>query len=98
MPQTNFSKIQSRSSLPVILILIALIAGFVFYSQIIRPGRVNKYEIPQDIQREILGLKALKDLQFDFSIFERADFKSLRIFGEAPVKPVPGGKQDLFSQ
>ncbi|MEK7203600.1 MAG: hypothetical protein AAB627_00795 [Patescibacteria group bacterium] len=97
MPQTPFYKIQPRSSLPMILVLLALIAGFIFYFQIIRPGQVNKYEIPADSQREISRFKAFKDLELDFSIFERADFKGLRVFGEVPVKTSPGGKQDLFS-
>ena len=82
----------------MILILLALIAGFVFYFQIIRPGQINQYEIPPDAQREILKFRAFKDLQFDFSVFESVGFKNLRVFGEVPVKPVPGGKQDLFSQ
>ena len=82
----------------MILVLLVLIAGFIFYFQIIRPGQVNKYEISPDSQREILRFRAFKNLQLDFSVFERADFKSLRVFGEVPVKPVPGGKQDPFSQ
>lgn len=91
-------KIQSKSSLPIILILLALIAGFIFYFQIIRPGEVNEYEILPDVQGEILKFRAFKNLQLDFSVLERADFKSLRIFGETPVKTSPGGKTDLFSQ
>lgn len=82
----------------MILVLLALIAGFIFYFQIIRPGQVNQYEISPDSQREILRFRAFKNLQLDFSIFERADFKSLMVFGEVPVRPAPGGKQDLFSQ
>lgn len=86
------------SSLPMILVLLALIAGFIFYFQIIRPGQVNQYEILPDVQKELSRLRIFKGLQLDFSIFDRADFKSLRIFGEVPVKTAPGGKTDLFSQ
>jgi len=82
----------------MLLILLALIFGFVFYFQIIKPGQVNQYEIPVDIQKELIRFRAFKDLRLDFSLFESAEFKSLRIFGEVPVKPLPGGKQDLFSQ
>lgn len=82
----------------MILLLLSLIAGLVFYFQIIRPGQVNEYEILPDVQREVLKFRAFKDMQFDFSIFERADFKNLRIFGEVPVRPAPGGKTDLFAQ
>lgn len=86
------------SSLPMILVLLALIAGFTFYFQIIRPGQVNEREILPDVQKELSKLRAFKGLQLDFSIFDRADFKNLRIFGEVPVKTSPGGKTDLFSQ
>lgn len=85
-------------SLPMILVLLALIAGFVFYFQIIRPGQVNEREILPDVQKEFSKLRAFQGLKLDFSIFDRADFKSLRIFGEVPVKTSPGGKADLFSQ
>lgn len=98
MPQMPSIKIQSKSSLPMLLILLALIAGFIFYFQIIKPGEVNTYEILPDIQREVLKFRTFKNLELNFSVLERADFKSLRIFGEVPVKPSPGGKQDLFSQ
>lgn len=91
-------KIQPKSSLPMILILLALIFGFVFYFQVIKPGQVNKYEITPDIQREILRLRIFKNLQLNFSLFEMPEFRSLRIFGEVPVKTAPGGKADLFSQ
>lgn len=82
----------------MILLLLSLIAGFVFYFQIIRPGQVNEYEILPDVQREVTKFRTFKDMQLDFSVFERADFKNLRIFGEVPVRPVPGGKTDLFAQ
>ncbi|MEK7537232.1 MAG: hypothetical protein AAB584_02205 [Patescibacteria group bacterium] len=86
------------SSLPMILVLLALITSLIFYFQIIRPGQANKYEILPDVQKELLKLRTFKDFQLDFSIFDRADFKSLRTFGEIPVKTSPGGKADLFSQ
>ena len=82
----------------MILVLLALVAGFVFYFQIIRPGQVNEHELLPDVQRELSKFRVFKNLQLNFSIFERADFKSLRIFGEVPVKTAPGGKADLFSQ
>lgn len=82
----------------MILLLLSLIAGLVFYFQIIRPGQVNEYEILPDVQREVLKFRTFKDVQLDFSVFERADFKNLRIFGEVPVRPAPGGKTDLFAQ
>ena len=86
------------SSLPMILILLALIAGFLFYFQVIKPGQVNQYEILPGAQKEISRFRSFRNIQFDFSVFDRPEFKSLRIFGESPVKPSPGGKTDLFSQ
>ncbi len=80
----------------MVLILLALVFGFVFYFQILKPGQVNEYEIAPSIRSSILELKNYKTLQFNFSLFDLPEFKSLRIFGEAPVKTAPSGKQDLF--
>ena len=93
----NF-KTQGGSSLPFILVLLALAAGFVFYFQVSKPGQVNEYGLSPANQAEMAKLRRLGTLRLDFSIFDRADFKNLRIFGESPVKPAPGGKNDLFSQ
>jgi len=82
----------------MILVLLALVAGFIFYFQIIRPSQTNEYELLPDAQRDLSKFRIFKNLQLNFSIFDRADFKSLRIFGEVPVKKAPGGKADLFSQ
>mgnify|MGYP001616270766 CR=1 FL=1 len=90
-------KTQGGSSLPMILVLLALVAGFVFYFQAIKPGQVNEYELLPAIQAEMAKFRKFGTLQLDFSIFDRTDFKGLRIFGESPVKPAPGGKADLFS-
>lgn len=92
----NF-KTKDGSVLPALLVLFALLAGFIFYFQVIRPGQVNEYEILPEVQREISRFQSFRDIQFNFSVFDRPDFKSLRIFGEAPVKTVPGGKTDLFN-
>ncbi|MBI2003627.1 MAG: hypothetical protein HYS78_01480 [Parcubacteria group bacterium] len=91
-------KTQGGSSLPMILVLLALVAGFVFYFQVIKPGQVNEYELLPSVRAEISKLRTFRVLELDFSVFDRADFKSLRIFGESPVKTAPGGKNDLFSQ
>jgi len=89
-------KTETRSSLPVIFILFAIIGGFLFYFQILKPSQVNEYEVLPDLQKEYSSFKVFKNLSLDFSIFDRVDFKELRIFGEVPVRPAPGGKTDLF--
>lgn len=91
-------KTQGGSSLPMILLLLALVAGFVFYFQLIKPGQVNEYELLSSVREEMSRIRTFRSLELNFSVFDRADFKSLRIFGESPVKPAPGGKADLFSQ
>lgn len=88
--------ITGGSSLPMILVLLALVFGFVFYFQVLKPSQVNEYEIAPSIHSEILELRTYKTFQLNFSLFDLPEFKSLRIFGEAPVKPAPSGKQDLF--
>ena len=91
-------KTESGSSLPIILVLLALAAGFVFYFQIIKPGQVNEYELLPSVQGEISKFRSFRSLELNFSVFDRADFRNLRIFGESPVKTAPGGKSNLFSQ
>ena len=89
---------ETRSTLPVILIVLAVAAGVLFYFQILKPSQVNEYEISSDLQKEYSSFRIFKNLSLDFSIFNRIDFKDLRIFGEVPVKPAPSGKTDLFSK
>lgn len=91
-------KMQGGSSLPIILIIFALLAGLIFYFSIIKPSQVNEYEIIPSTQAELVRFREFKSLRLDFSIFDRLDFRNLRIFGETPVKPAPAGKTDLFSQ
>lgn len=93
----NF-KIQSGSPLTVILVVLALVAGMLFYFSVIKPGQINEYELGPSLQIELNRLKEFRTLQLDFSVFDRIDFRNLKTFGEVPVKPVPGGKTDLFSQ
>lgn len=88
---------ETRSILPVILIVFAVVSGILFYFQILRPSQVNEYEILPDLQKEYLSLRVFKNLSLDFSVFDRIDFKNLRIFGEVPVKPSPAGKTNLFA-
>lgn len=90
-------KTKDGSVLPALFVLFAILTGFIFYFQVIKPGQTNEYEILPEVQREILRFQSFKNIQFNFSVFDRPDFKSLRIFGEAPVRPAPGGKTDLFN-
>lgn len=97
MAQLPNIKMQGGSSLPMLLIFLALLGGFMFYFAVIRPGQVNEYELLPSAQSEMVKFRKFKTLQLNFSIFERPDFRSLRIFGEVPVRPIPGGKTDLFA-
>ncbi len=90
-------KIQGGSSLPMLLIFLALLFGFIFYFSVIKSGQVNKYEISTEVQTEMVKLRSFKNVMLNFSIFDRVEFRNLRIFGEVPVLPVPGGKTDLFA-
>ena len=92
----NF-KMPGGSAFPVILVILALLAGLLFYFSIIKPGQINQYELMPLVQVELAKFREFKNIRFGFSIFDRVDFRNLRIFGEAPVKPAPGGKADLFS-
>lgn len=80
----------------MVLITLALLGGLTFYFSVIKPSQINEYEIASSIQAELARFRTFKNLRLDFSVFDRIDFRNLRIFGETPVRPVPGGKSDLF--
>lgn len=87
---------QSKNIFPIILIIISLIAGPIFYFQIIKPSQ-EENQLPSNIQEEIKKLQDFEKLELNFSIFNNPEFKKLKMFTELPVKPVSGGKPNLFA-
>lgn len=84
-------KRQTSNVLLVLLILIGLVGGYIYYSQIASSDTEAIPPMPEDT------LSVFKEIILDFEIFNRIDFKNLKIIGESPVRPDPGGKTDLFA-
>ena len=79
----------------IAIVLIGVIGGYLYYSQIIAPSKVPIVlpDIPKD---DILSkFKDLKSL--DFSVLSNPTFRSLKMFGEVPVLPGQTGRTDLFA-
>lgn len=87
---------QSKNIFPIILIIISLIAGPIFYFQIIKPAQ-EENQLPSNIQEEIKKQQDFEKLELNFSIFNKPEFKKLKMFTELPVEPVSGGKPNLFA-
>lgn len=93
---TPITQAKSKQS-PAILIAIAiagLLGGYFYYSQVLKES-IPPVRLPAISAGDTLA--KFKDLKFDFSIFDDARFKSLKIFGESPVQPGASGRTDLFA-
>ena len=88
--------IKENSSLiiPIALIALGVIAGYIFYSQSLK-GNVLEVAPPPVLSGETLS--KFKGLSLNFSVFDDFKFKSLKIFGESPVKPGQTGRTDIFA-
>ena len=90
---TGTSKENPSKVIPIAIIVLGVIAGYLFFSLIIQGTEV---EIPLPVTTDDT-LSKFKDLSLDFSIFDDARFKSLKIFGESPVQPGATGRVDIFA-
>ncbi len=73
--------------------VIGVIAGYFFFSMTIQGSEVG---IAPPVTTDDT-LSKFKNLSLDFSIFDDARFKSLKIFGESPVQPGATGRVDIFA-
>ncbi len=90
---TGTSKENPSKVIPIAIIVLGVIAGYLFFSLTIQGSEVG-------IQPPVTTddtLSKFKNLGLDFSIFDDARFKSLKIFGESPVQPGPTGRADIFA-
>jgi len=79
----------------MLLILVVVFAiGYLYYSQSIQPAQLPISPLPLSAKND---LAVFKNLTIDFSVLDDSKFKSLRVFGESPVKPGITGKRDIFA-
>ncbi len=87
------SKENPSKVIPIAIMALGIIAGYLFFSMTIQG---SEEEIPLPVIADDT-LSKFKGLSLDFSIFDDARFKSLKIFGESPVQPGPTGRLDIFA-
>jgi len=85
---------QTNNSIMLLILVVAFAVGYLYYSQSIQPA-----QLPINPPPIVAGddLAIFKDLTIDFSILDDSRFKSLKVFGESPVKPGAAGKRDIFA-
>jgi hypothetical protein len=79
----------------VAVVLLGLVGGYIYYSQIIKPAKmaVALPDIPKsDTLNKFEDLKS-----YNFGILNDPVFKSLRVLGDIPVQPGTTGRTDLFA-
>ena len=84
----------TNNSITLLILVVAFAIGYLFYSQSIRPAQLPTDSLPLSARDDLV---MFKDLIIDFSILDDSRFKSLRVFGESPVKPGVTGKRDIFA-
>lgn len=79
-------------SIALLMIVVAFAIGYLYYSQ------SQSSQLPAGtsvLSRD--DLTKFKDLTINFFILDDARFKSLRTFGESPVRAGVTGKRDIFA-
>lgn len=84
----------ANKSIMILIVVVAFAIGYLFYSQSIQPAQLPIDPPPLSARDDLVKFK---DITIDFSILDDSRFKSLRVFGESPVRPGVTGKRDLFA-
>jgi len=84
----------TNNSMMLLILVIAFAIGYLYYSQSIQPAQLPIDPIPLSARDDLV---IFKDITIDLSILDDTRFKSLRVFGESPVKPGVTGKRDIFA-
>lgn len=93
MAAAGTSKENPSKVIPIAIMVLGIVAGYLFFSMTIQGNEVG---IPPPVLADDT-LSKFKNLGLDFSIFDDTRFKSLKIFGELPVQPGPTGRTDIFA-
>jgi hypothetical protein len=75
-----------------LIILLGLVAGYLYQSQIDPSADVP----PVELKLQASSMQGLEDLTIDFSILSDPRISSLRVFGELPVRPSGEGTDNPF--
>ena len=78
----------------LLILVVAFAIGYLYYSQSIQPAQSPIDPAPVSAKDD---LTMFKTITIDFSVLSDSRFKSLKVFGESPVKPGVTGKRDIFA-
>lgn len=81
---------KSSNVFGLLIIILGIIAGYIFYTNLIKPAIPVAPRAYEDLLR-------FRNVSFDFSVIDRAAFENLSVFGELPVRPGSTGRQDIFA-
>lgn len=79
--------------LSILIIFVGLVVGYVYYSNFTLVGDFGVVPLPNDSQDK---LAQFKNVEFRFQVFDSPTLKSLRVFGDSPVRPNTIGKPNPF--
>lgn len=85
------SRGETSRTFVVLLLLFALIGGYLYYTQIAKQN-LPVYQAPLSDPE----FTKFQSFSLDVSLFDSRKFEELRVFGESPVSRVRGGKANLF--
>ena len=83
-----------NKSIALLILVVAFAMGYLFYFQFIQTAQLPIEPAPLSAKDD---LAMFKDLTINFSILDDPRFKSLKVFGESPVRPGVTGKRDIFA-
>ncbi|HTP56813.1 MAG TPA: hypothetical protein VMJ72_00850 [Candidatus Paceibacterota bacterium] len=75
-----------------LIILLGFVLGFLYTSQTDPTASVPV--VPA--RDQLTTLQGLANLKIDYSLLTSSQFQQLQVFGELPVQPQGGGKDDPF--
>lgn len=75
-----------------LIMVLGLVLGFLYNSQTDPASEV----VPVPANLQLTSLKGLENLRIDYAALQSEAFKTLRVYGELPVRPEAGGKTNPF--
>lgn len=84
----------SNRSIMSLILVVAFAIGYLYYSQSIQPTQLPTSPLSITAKDD---LETFRDLTINFSVLDDSRFKSLRVFGESPVRPGVTGRKDIFA-
>ena len=90
--QQNKSTHTTNPLILLLIIVMGVVAGYVFYGQ---AGDSVAPALPAAASDS--AFVKFKNLKFDFTLFQNQSFADLKTYGQTPITPGTTGRQDVFA-